>query len=142
MYVCLINDDTGSKLIPGLELQPGTSTPTFHSKHFTITLGNSSVTMFVDGTPKDRAAVERSDWVFGDEGWAAAVESWRIAYLHMILGRVRMFFANDKRCAGSSAKNVLPLLGRVEGWAHMSRAPRAGIVVTGLRCEMGLGKDT
>jgi cytoskeleton protein RodZ len=52
VYVCLINDDTGSKLIPGLELQPGTSTPTFHSKHFTITLGNSSVTMFVDGTPR------------------------------------------------------------------------------------------
>ena len=49
MYVCLINDDNGSKLIPGQELQPGTSTPTFHSKHFTITLGNSSVTMFVDG---------------------------------------------------------------------------------------------
>jgi cytoskeleton protein RodZ len=52
VYVCLINDDTGSKLIPGLELQPGTSTPTFHSKHFTITLGNSSVTMFVDGIPR------------------------------------------------------------------------------------------
>ncbi len=52
VYVCLINDDTGSKLIPGQELQPGTSTPTFHSKHFTITLGNSSVTMFVDGIPR------------------------------------------------------------------------------------------
>jgi cytoskeleton protein RodZ len=52
VYVCLINDDDGAKLIPGLELQPGTSTPTFHSKHFTITLGNSSVTMFVDGTPR------------------------------------------------------------------------------------------
>jgi len=47
--VCLIDSDTGSKLIPGLELQPGTSTETFHAKHFTITLGNSSVTMFVDG---------------------------------------------------------------------------------------------
>jgi cytoskeleton protein RodZ len=52
VYVCLINDDTGSKLIPGQELQPGTSTPTFHSRHFTITLGNSSVTMFVDGVPR------------------------------------------------------------------------------------------
>ncbi|HEY3866471.1 MAG TPA: helix-turn-helix domain-containing protein [Solirubrobacteraceae bacterium] len=49
VYVCLIDDDTGSKLIPGVELQPGTSTPTFHSKRFTITLGNNSVTMFVDG---------------------------------------------------------------------------------------------
>ena len=52
VYVCLINDDNGDKLIPGQELQPGTSTPTFHSKHFTVTLGNSSVTMFVDGTPR------------------------------------------------------------------------------------------
>jgi cytoskeleton protein RodZ len=52
VYVCLINDDDGDKLISGQELQPGTSTPTFHSKHFTITLGNSSVTMFVDGTPR------------------------------------------------------------------------------------------
>ena len=49
VYVCLIDDDDGDKLIPGLELQPGTSTQTFHAKHFTITLGNSSVTMFVDG---------------------------------------------------------------------------------------------
>jgi cytoskeleton protein RodZ len=52
VYVCLIDNDTGSKLIPGLELQPGTSTQTFHAKRFTITLGNSSVTMFVDGTPR------------------------------------------------------------------------------------------
>jgi cytoskeleton protein RodZ len=56
VYVCLINDDTGSKLIPGLELQPGASTPTYHSKHFTITLGNSSVTMFVDGIARTVAS--------------------------------------------------------------------------------------
>ena len=49
VYVCLIDNDNGRKLIPGQELQPGTSTETFHAKHFTITLGNSSVTMFVDG---------------------------------------------------------------------------------------------
>jgi cytoskeleton protein RodZ len=49
VYVCLIDNDDGHKLIPGLELQPGTSTQTFHAKRFTITLGNSSVTMFVDG---------------------------------------------------------------------------------------------
>jgi cytoskeleton protein RodZ len=49
VYVCLIDNDNGHKLIPGLELQPGTSTQTFHAKRFTITLGNSSVTMFVDG---------------------------------------------------------------------------------------------
>ncbi len=51
VYVCLIGDD-GRKLIPGLELQPGETTPTYHAKRFEITLGNSSVTMFVDGIPR------------------------------------------------------------------------------------------
>jgi hypothetical protein len=36
-------------VIPGEELQAGTKTPTDHAHHFTITLGNSSVTMYVDG---------------------------------------------------------------------------------------------
>jgi cytoskeleton protein RodZ len=48
VYVCLIGD-AGRKLIPGSELQPGASTSTFHAKRFEITLGNASVTMFVDG---------------------------------------------------------------------------------------------
>jgi cytoskeleton protein RodZ len=48
VYVCLIGDD-GRKLIAGTELQAGESTPTFHAKRFEITLGNSSVTMFIDG---------------------------------------------------------------------------------------------
>jgi len=51
VYVCLIGDD-GRKLIPGLELQPGESTHTFHARRFQITLGNSSVTMVIDGTPR------------------------------------------------------------------------------------------
>jgi cytoskeleton protein RodZ len=48
VYVCLIGDD-GRKLIPGLELQPGETTRTYHAKRFELTLGNSSVTMIVDG---------------------------------------------------------------------------------------------
>jgi cytoskeleton protein RodZ len=48
VYVCLIGDN-GRRAIPGTELQPGTSTPTFHARRFEITLGNSSVTMFIDG---------------------------------------------------------------------------------------------
>jgi cytoskeleton protein RodZ len=52
VYVCLIDNDNGRKLIPGLELHPGASTQTYHAKRFTITLGNSSVTMFVDGIPR------------------------------------------------------------------------------------------
>ena len=48
VYVCLIGDG-GRKLIPGVDLQPGESTPTFHAKRFEITLGNSAVTMFLDG---------------------------------------------------------------------------------------------
>jgi hypothetical protein len=48
LYVCLIGDN-GRKLIPGLELQPGETTPTYHARRFKITLGNSSVKMIVDG---------------------------------------------------------------------------------------------
>ncbi len=51
VYVCLIGDG-GRKLIPGLELQPGASTQTFHARRFEITLGNSSVRMLVDGIPR------------------------------------------------------------------------------------------
>jgi hypothetical protein len=51
VYVCLIGDD-GRKLIAGVDLQPGESTPTFHARRFEITLGNSAVTMFVDGTAR------------------------------------------------------------------------------------------
>ncbi len=51
VYVCLLSDD-GHKLIPGVELQPGETTPTYHARRFEITLGNSSVKMFVDGTPR------------------------------------------------------------------------------------------
>lgn len=48
VYVCLLGDG-GRVLIPGLELQPGESTPTYRARHFEITLGNSSVTMVIDG---------------------------------------------------------------------------------------------
>ncbi len=51
VYVCLIGEG-GRKLIPGLDLQPGQSTQTFRSRHFTVTLGNNQVTMYVDGTPR------------------------------------------------------------------------------------------
>jgi len=51
VYVCLIGDG-GRKLIPGVELQSGARTPTYHARRFEITLGNSSVTMFIDGTPR------------------------------------------------------------------------------------------
>jgi hypothetical protein len=51
VYVCLIGDH-GRKVIPGVELHAGESTPTYHAKRFEITLGNSSVTMFVDGRPR------------------------------------------------------------------------------------------
>ncbi len=48
VYVCLIGEN-GRKLIPGSELQAGEDTPTFHAKRFEITLGNSSLTMVIDG---------------------------------------------------------------------------------------------
>jgi len=48
LYVCLLGEG-GRRLIPGTNLQPGESTPTYRSRHFVITLGNSSVTMVLDG---------------------------------------------------------------------------------------------
>ncbi len=51
MYVCLIGDN-GRKLIPGLELQPGQTTATYHARRFEVTLGNSGVTMVIDGRPR------------------------------------------------------------------------------------------
>jgi hypothetical protein len=51
VYVCLLGDN-GRKLIPGTELQPGETTPTYHARRFQLTLGNSSVTMYVDGRPR------------------------------------------------------------------------------------------
>jgi cytoskeleton protein RodZ len=51
VYVCLIGDG-GRKLIPGLELQARESTSTYHAKRFEITLGNSSVTLYIDGHPR------------------------------------------------------------------------------------------
>jgi cytoskeleton protein RodZ len=52
VYVCLIGDN-GRVLIPGTELQAGESTPTFHARRFTMTLGNSSVTLFIDGRARE-----------------------------------------------------------------------------------------
>jgi cytoskeleton protein RodZ len=48
VYVCLIGDNA-RKLIAGRELQPGETTATYHARRFEVTLGNSSVTMVVDG---------------------------------------------------------------------------------------------
>jgi cytoskeleton protein RodZ len=48
VYVCLLGDHA-RKLVPGLELQAGESTSTFHARRFDLTLGNSSVTMYGDG---------------------------------------------------------------------------------------------
>jgi hypothetical protein len=61
VYVCLIGDN-GRKVIPGEELLPGATTHTFHAKRFEITLGNSSVTMFVDGRAR---AVPASNQAIG-----------------------------------------------------------------------------
>jgi cytoskeleton protein RodZ len=51
VYVCLV-DESGHKLIPGVNLQAGESTRVYHSKRFEITLGNNSVMLYVDGTPR------------------------------------------------------------------------------------------
>jgi cytoskeleton protein RodZ len=48
VYVCLI-DAAGRKRIPGLIIQPPYTRLTYHSTRFEMTLGNSAVTMYIDG---------------------------------------------------------------------------------------------
>jgi cytoskeleton protein RodZ len=50
VYVCLIGDN-GRKAIPGVIIQPPYTPVTYHATHFTVTLGNNAVTMYVDGKP-------------------------------------------------------------------------------------------
>ncbi len=51
VYVCLLGDG-GKKLIPGTILRPGAPLSSFQAKHFVITLGNSSVRLLINGTPR------------------------------------------------------------------------------------------
>ena len=51
LYVCLIGDN-GRKLIPGTELQPEHTTPTYHARRFLLNLGNSSVKLVIDGSER------------------------------------------------------------------------------------------
>lgn len=60
VYVCLIGDGE-RKRIPGLILQPGQAQPTYHARRFELTLGNNSLTLFVNGravtVPASSAAI-------------------------------------------------------------------------------------
>jgi cytoskeleton protein RodZ len=51
VYVCLIGEG-GRKLVAGQTLEGGARTPTFHARHFALTLGNNAVTLTIDGTPR------------------------------------------------------------------------------------------
>lgn len=51
VWVCLIGDGT-RKAIPGVTLEPSYTPVTFHARRFTLTLGNSSVTLYVNGRPE------------------------------------------------------------------------------------------
>ncbi len=55
VYVCLIGD-AGHRLISGQQLGAGESTPVFHARHFELTLGNSNVSLIIDGIPRTVAA--------------------------------------------------------------------------------------
>jgi cytoskeleton protein RodZ len=58
LFVCLIGDK-GRKLIDGEELQAEQDTQTYRAHRFELTLGNSSVTMVIDG--HERAVEESSE---------------------------------------------------------------------------------
>jgi hypothetical protein len=51
VYVCLIGEG-GRKLVAGQTLEAGSRTPTFHARHFALTLGNNAVALTIDGTPR------------------------------------------------------------------------------------------
>jgi hypothetical protein len=48
VFVCLLGDG-GRRLIPGVNLQPGESTPTYHARRFLLNLGNNAVTLYING---------------------------------------------------------------------------------------------
>ncbi len=49
IFVCLLGDG-GRRLIPGATLEPGSIQPTFHARHFALTLGNNAVKLYIDGS--------------------------------------------------------------------------------------------
>jgi cytoskeleton protein RodZ len=49
VYVCLLGENE-RKLIPGTILSPGAVQPTYHAKHFLLTLGNNAVHLVIDGS--------------------------------------------------------------------------------------------
>jgi hypothetical protein len=51
VYVCLIGEGS-HKLVAGQTLEEGQRTPTFHARHFELTLGNNAVVLTIDGTPR------------------------------------------------------------------------------------------
>jgi cytoskeleton protein RodZ len=51
VYVCLLGEG-GKRLVAGQTLEGGARTPTFHARHFALTLGNNAVTLTIDGTPR------------------------------------------------------------------------------------------
>jgi cytoskeleton protein RodZ len=59
VYVCLLGDG-GRKLIPGINLQPGETTPTYHARRFEINLGNNAVTLYIDGRARTVAPSSRA----------------------------------------------------------------------------------
>lgn len=59
VYVCLLGENE-RKLIPGVILQPGSVQPTFHAKHFLLTLGNNAVHLLIDGSVRPIPASSQS----------------------------------------------------------------------------------
>jgi cytoskeleton protein RodZ len=51
VYVCLLGEG-GRKLVAGQTLEAGSRTPTFHARHFALTLGNNAVALTIDGIPR------------------------------------------------------------------------------------------
>jgi cytoskeletal protein RodZ len=63
VYVCLLGENE-RKLIPGVILKPNptqpTTQPTYHAKHFLLTLGNNAVKLTIDGSVRPIPASSQS----------------------------------------------------------------------------------
>ena len=50
--MCACSEKAAGSSSRGKTLEAGARTPTFHSRHFVLTLGNNAVTLLIDGTPR------------------------------------------------------------------------------------------
>ena len=93
VYVCLLGEG-GRKLVAGQTLEAGARTPTFTAKRFELTLGNNSVTLTIDGTPR---VVPASSQAIGYTITKAGRRRWRRGICPRAHARIRRSAGTRRR---------------------------------------------